>query len=277
MLVVDDGGDDGLREALPVHLDVEVLVLERNCGFAVAVNAGIARALADPRTRAVALINNNVALDRDWHREAAAVLFAEPRRGAAATCLLRAEAVRQIYSAGIDWRAPGWADNFLTGQPLPETAEPREVFGASAAAALYRRELFEAIGLFDTSLVMYQEDVDLALRARAAGWSAALAPAARGWHIGAGSNCPFPLGGTWADYWNARNRLPVLVASLDGAEWRRMLAADRRRAGPPCAVQRTGAAGGGGARGHHARDHADPRSAAQATARQPCERVCPPS
>lgn len=221
VLVIDDGSDDGSVEALRARGDVEVLSLGRNRGFAAAANAGIARALEDPATDAIALVNNDVELDRDWHGAAVAVLFADPRRGACATCLLRADAPERVDSAGIEWRAPGWADNFLAGAPAPADPAPRAVLGASAGAALYRRELFEDVGLFDESLVMYQEDVDLALRARRAGWSAALAPAARGRHAGGSSNRPFPLGGSWADYWNARNRLPVLVAALDGADWQR--------------------------------------------------------
>jgi hypothetical protein len=75
------------------------------------------------------------------------------------------------------------------------------------------------VGLLDESLFAYQEDVDLALRGQATGWRCLFAPAARGWHLGFGSNRPFIFGGSWADFFNARNRLAVLVQSLPGKDW----------------------------------------------------------
>ena len=53
-----------------------------------------------------------------------------------------------------------------------------EVFGASAAAALYRREMLDEIGGFDESFFAYLEDTDVAWRARMAGWRCVHAPAA---------------------------------------------------------------------------------------------------
>ena len=40
----------------------------------------------------------------------------------------------------------------------------REVFGACAGAALYRREIFDEIGLFDEDFYIILEDVDLDFR-----------------------------------------------------------------------------------------------------------------
>jgi GT2 family glycosyltransferase len=168
----------------------------------------------------VALINNDVYLEPDWHAEARKALLSRPRLGSCATCLLRETQPELVDSAGIVWTRPGWAENYLSGRTAPPADEPdREIFGSCAAAALYRAEVFNEIGLFDESLFAYQEDVDLALRAQAAGWRCVFAPAARGLHTGHGSNRSFPVNGTWADYYNARNRLAVLVASLPGSEW----------------------------------------------------------
>jgi len=54
-----------------------------------------------------------------------------------------------------------------------------EVFGPSACAALYRRAMLDAIGLFDETYFMYYEDVDLAWRAQQAGWRCLYVPKAR--------------------------------------------------------------------------------------------------
>ena len=66
------------------------------------------------------------------------------------------------------------------------------VFGATAAAALYRRAMIEDISLdgefFDTDFFVYREDADVAWRAQLMGWEMQqYAPYARGYHVRKGS------------------------------------------------------------------------------------------
>jgi hypothetical protein len=60
--------------------------------------------------------------------------------------------------------------------------ESQEVFGPCGGAALYRRRMLDEIGLFDEDFFAYLEDVDLAWRARRAGWRALYVPAAHVLH-----------------------------------------------------------------------------------------------
>jgi GT2 family glycosyltransferase len=61
------------------------------------------------------------------------------------------------------------------------------VFGATAAAALYRREMIEDISIggefFDADFFVYREDADVAWRAQLLGWKCLYAPYARGYHV----------------------------------------------------------------------------------------------
>jgi GT2 family glycosyltransferase len=61
------------------------------------------------------------------------------------------------------------------------------VFGATAAAALYRREMIDDIALdgefFDADFFVYREDADVAWRAQLMGWKCIYAPYARGYHV----------------------------------------------------------------------------------------------
>ncbi len=73
----------------------------------------------------------------------------------------------------------------------PATAE---IFGVSATAALFRRRALEQVAIggsggqvFDSRLVSYYEDAELAGRLRAAGFGALFVPAARARHAGAAS------------------------------------------------------------------------------------------
>jgi len=61
------------------------------------------------------------------------------------------------------------------------------VFGATAAAALYKREMIEDVlvggEFFDPDFFVYREDADLAWRAQLMGWRCIYTPRARGYHV----------------------------------------------------------------------------------------------
>jgi len=61
------------------------------------------------------------------------------------------------------------------------------VFGATAAAALYRREMIEDISIlgefFDPDFFVYREDADVAWRAQLMSWRCLYTPLARGYHV----------------------------------------------------------------------------------------------
>src|SRR6266700_378162 len=61
------------------------------------------------------------------------------------------------------------------------------VFGATAAAALYRREMIDDIAIggefFDADFFVYREDADVAWRSQLMGWRCLYAPYAKGYHV----------------------------------------------------------------------------------------------
>ncbi|MCI5123765.1 MAG: glycosyltransferase family 2 protein [Candidatus Electrothrix sp. AR5] len=62
------------------------------------------------------------------------------------------------------------------------------IFGACAGAVLYRRSLFDQIGLFDEDFFAYLEDVDLNLRVNHSGKRGYYVPTAKVYHIGSASS-----------------------------------------------------------------------------------------
>jgi len=88
---------------------------------------------------------------------------------------------------------------------------PDEVFGPCAGAALYRREMLDEVGLFDEDFFCYMEDVDLAFRARLAGWKCRYVPEARVYHHHGGTA---GVGTDFAVYYGNRNVVWYVVKNF---------------------------------------------------------------
>jgi GT2 family glycosyltransferase len=180
VIVVDNGSVDGsvayLREHFP---EVHVIANAENRGFAAATNQGI-RA---NQSKYVATLNNDTEAAPGWLAALVAGMEYAPDVGMCASTLLFAHRPEMINSAGIAVDRTGIAWDRLGGTPVAMLGdEPLEVFGPCAGAALYRRAMLEEIGLFDEDFFAYMEDVDLAWRARAAGWRCLFVPQARVLH-----------------------------------------------------------------------------------------------
>ncbi len=180
-IVVDNGSRDGtaelVRERFPQTTFVE---LAENRGFGAAVNAGVAAGDG----AAIVLVNNDVDVDPGFLAALLEPLRADPSVGMVAAMTLMPGRER-IDAFGIELDAGLSAYNRLRHAPLAEGVAAAGVLaGPSGGADAYRRSAFEQAGGFDETLIAYGEDVDLALRLRAAGWRAAQAPGARGVHLG---------------------------------------------------------------------------------------------
>lgn len=189
IIVVDNGSDDGsvawLEEKWP---EVRVLALEQNLGFAQANNLGIQASAS----QFVVTLNNDTLVDAKWLAELVAAVSA-PDIGMVASQIVMWRQPDILDSAGIEVDRAGIAWNRGWRQPAHSAASPRDVFGPTAAAALYRRAMLDEIGLFDEDFFAYYEDVDLAWRAQRAGWRCRYAPTARvlHWHSATGQKSPW--------------------------------------------------------------------------------------
>jgi GT2 family glycosyltransferase len=213
LILVDNGSvDRSLTVAREVFPDLHLLRFSHNRGFSVAVNAGIAAASGVE----IALLNSDVELDAGWLAALTRALDAHPEMSALASKMIQARDRRRLDGIGIGCLAGG------IGYPIGshevddgQYAEPLEVLGPCAGAALYRRCVFETAGLFDEDFFAYHEDVDLTLRSRWVGLRCLFVPTAVAYHVGGGST-----GGTMNALiarLSTRNRYWVLLKNLPGA------------------------------------------------------------
>jgi GT2 family glycosyltransferase len=184
IVVVDNASTDGTREVLARCGDgIRLILNERNNGFAGGQNQAIA---ASAPSDYVLVLNPDVSLDPDYIAEIVAIMERDPRIGSATGMLVRADRPDTMDSAGLVLRQDRNAADLAAGEPAADWTNPREIFGVSGAAAVYRRAMIEDVTdggqFFDEDFFAYKEDVDVAWRARHLGWTAVYVPTARAVH-----------------------------------------------------------------------------------------------
>lgn len=181
--IVDDGStDDTAKQVADQYPNAQVIQLECNQGFCAAVNAGVAATSSE----LVFLLNNDMTLTPECLARLVERLESEGADMAAPIVLFQDDP-DVVYSAGDCQRTNGrsecWGHKALREDFVP----PETVFGVSAGAALYRRAIFERVGVLDEKYGAYFEDADLSFRSRLAGFSATLAVDATAYHAGSAS------------------------------------------------------------------------------------------
>lgn len=206
VIVVDNGSSDEsgewVRRSFP---HVRLIENTQNLGFATANNQGFRAA----RGEYVATLNNDAWATPNWLAELLRAMQSDSSVGMCASKMLFADRPSLINSTGInlDWAGIAW-DRRGGEVDDGRESEPVEVFGPCAGAALYRRAMLEELGGFDEDFFAYLEDVDLAWRARLAGWRCLYVPGAVVYHH---HSATAKEGSPFKNYLLGRNKIWLLV------------------------------------------------------------------
>lgn len=186
IIVVDNGSTDGSIEFLQDNYpEVRIIRFSENRGFSAAVNAGIKEAKGEY----IALLNNDAEVDPKWLEELVYALERYPEVGFCASKMVNYFNRSIIDTAGDGFSRYGIAFKRGSGKPDgPEYNKEEYVFGACGGAAIYRREVFDKIGLFDEDFFAYLEDVDLSFRAQLRGFKCLYVPTAIVYHMMGGTS-----------------------------------------------------------------------------------------
>jgi GT2 family glycosyltransferase len=209
-VLVDNGStDDSVAFVSQNFPEVRVVPLEENRGFSAAANAGIKASGSEY----VVLLNNDTEIDSGWLDALVRAADAHPEAGSFASKMVDFHDRRFLDGAGDALRLSGLPYRLGHGEKdRGQFDASRYVFGACAAAALYRREMLEEIGLFDEDFISYCEDGDLSFRAQLAGHRCLYVSEAVVYHMGSAST-----GGkrsATATRLGTRNSLSLLVKNL---------------------------------------------------------------
>jgi GT2 family glycosyltransferase len=167
VIVIDNSGT---RDA-KLNGRVQVIANERNVGFGAAVNQAFRHSAAP----FLAVLNDDATADPGWLEALLAAMAPRPDVGMCAS-QVRLASDGCLDSAGMLLCLDGSSKQRGHLEPFASYARKEEALLPSGSAALYRREMFEEIGLFDESFFLYCEDTDLGLRARWAGWECLYVP-----------------------------------------------------------------------------------------------------
>lgn len=181
ILVMENEARPGSMLQPPFAENVRCLNLDRNLGTTGSINLG----LRQTRSQYVLLLNNDVELEQRYLEVLVAALVADPKLGFATGKLLNARRRGVLDGAGDALLRGGGA--YRLGHDDPDQGlfdRPVSVLAACGAAALFRRSLLEEVQGLDEDFFAYLDDMDLALRAQAAGYRGAYLPEAVAWHLG---------------------------------------------------------------------------------------------
>lgn len=191
VVVVDNASADGTGAILQEFGSrIQVIWNRSNVGFAEAQNQGI----RSSRAEWVLTLNPDLLMEEDFVSRL--VDAGELDGGAGAVCgkLLsighgfQPLAERRIDSTGLFF-TPAMRHFDRGSRELDDGSYDRAeyVFGACAAAALYRRQMIDDVSIggdfFDPDFFAYREDADVAWRAQLLGWRCIYTPSAVGWHV----------------------------------------------------------------------------------------------
>lgn len=205
-IVVDNGSKDGSVEAInKVFPKVHIIQLDKNYGFAEPNNI----AYRASQGKYIVTLNNDLVLEPDFLEN----LYALAEKVgddvyAVGSKMIFYDNHDLINTVGIVPLPNGNGINLGKNEDPAKYNEVQEIYGPSAGAALYRRDIIDKIGFFDGSYFAYLEDLDFAHRAKKNGYKAFFCPSAICYHKHSKTSSRFPF---FKLYLIERNRLRNLL------------------------------------------------------------------
>lgn len=225
LYIVDNGSKDNSKLIINEFkelLDIELIELDMNYGFAKANNIGINEAMKD-NAKYIITLNNDIEIQEDTLSNL--VEYIEHNKEVDVFQLLMINYYDRsiLDSVGMDFNKLlfvtqlGFKDSVKSLDKYGE-----DIKGACAGAAVYSKKALLDVReneneYFDNSFFAYYEDVDLALRLNSRGYKTRLVKSAIVYHMHSATG---NKNSTFKDYYLTRNLFKYLEKNLDEKTYR---------------------------------------------------------
>lgn len=219
VIVADNAStDDSVQWLKNNYAEVEVIVFDKNYGFAKGYNLTLAQVKSDY----CILLNSDVEVTEHWIEPVISLMETEANIAACQPKILSYNSKNLFEYAGA---CGGWIDTlgypFSRGRVFDVCEEDKgqydevaQVFWASGAAMFVRASAFHRLKGFDEVFFAHQEEIDLCWRMQMAGYIIMACPSSIVYHVGGGT---LPKGERKV-YLNFRNNLVMLYKNLAAKE-----------------------------------------------------------
>jgi len=219
VVVADNAStDDSVQWLKNNYAEVEIIVLDKNYGFAKGYNLALAQVKADYYV----LLNSDVEVTEHWIEPVIALMETDTNIAACQPKILSYNNKTLFEYAGA---CGGWIDTlgypFSRGRVFDVCEEDKgqydevaQVFWASGAAMFVRASIYQQLKGFDEFFFAHQEEIDLCWRMQMAGYIIMACPSSIVYHVGGGT---LPKG-EGKVYLNFRNNLIMLYKNLSSKE-----------------------------------------------------------
>lgn len=160
VIIIDDCTPDRstpehIRSLIKDYPTMRLIENRENMGFVRTVNRGIGLSNGEY----ICLLNQDTEVKKNFVERNVETLDADPST-AGLSCVI-------VDKYGKNWWTGGTLDGGFPVNLTDDFEGIRMVDFVAGTAAFYRKEVFDKIGLFDESYLMYHEDVEFGLRIRA--------------------------------------------------------------------------------------------------------------
>jgi len=177
VIVVDNASIDESVEMIEHEFETFAYLIRclRDRGYCGAVN----QAIRASKSNYVALLRSDTEVYPTWLEELTRSMERANDIGMCASKILCAGEERRMVSAGLTLCLDGHPRGRGAGEiDRGQFEVEEEILLPDTGAALFRRVVFEKMGLFDEDFFGFGEDVEMGLRARLGGWRAFYSPRA---------------------------------------------------------------------------------------------------
>ncbi len=214
IFVVDNASTDDtckvIKEKYPY---VDLIENEENLGGTGGFNTGMKYVLEKGGYKYIWLLDNDAVVEKDTLIELVKVMENDNGVGITGSIIMEPDKEMIVeLGAYVSWSIGTWKPNMRNNRiSKMEHLENAEVDYVAACSSLVRTEVLEEIGVMDERYFIHWDDIDLSLRAKAAGYKVMASPKSKAYH-GIEDKPINPL----MSYYDIRNGLLTITKHQDG-------------------------------------------------------------